>query len=382
MHVLIYAHYQPPAPSASATRMMSLAKHLAARGHQVTFLTSQPGPTEAQGFPVIRAKGRLGLIKALRKGPRQVIFVSSPPATPAAEVAMAARVLGYKVMVDIRDPYVLEALKNSEVKPGLKTHIKSVLEWTLPRYSHRISFVSEYLRDEFAAFCGHELPHAVIAPNGADLDIFKYTPQARQAARQALGVGNETVFVYSGILGGKDLDKTIDALAPALRQGAKFLIVGIVDQYSRPLKDALIAQMAALGLSEQLLWRENLSVNELAALLPGADIGVNPLPSHRAYCLPVKTYEYMATGLFNLAHGGNGSALLSTLSEKAGAGCVDWASFSSQALALCERIEAVRADAALRATLALSYGRASSNEKLGRELELLGATHGCAGCSC
>lgn len=377
MNVLIYAHYQAPAPSASATRMMSLAKYLAAQGHDVTFLTSQPGPTEAEGFPVIRAKNRLGLIKALVASTRSVIFVSSPPATPAAEVAFAARILGYKVLVDIRDPYVLEALKNREVAPGWRTRIKSLLEQSLPVSAHAMSFVSEFLRDEFARFCGRNLEGAVIAPNGVDLETFKFSDALREAARQALGVTNETVFCYAGILGGKDLDKAVEALAPALREGGKLLLVGIVDQYSQAIKEALLAQVKGYGLEEQLIWRENLSLNELASLLPGADIGINPLPAHRAYCLPVKTYEYMACGVFNLAHGGNGSALLKTLDPSVGQGCDSWDAFRDAALALSRDMPFVRSKAAIRATFASRYSREASNRQLALKLEALRG-----GCSC
>ena len=284
-----------------------------------------------------------------------------------------ARVLGYRVMVDIRDPYIIEAIKNAEVSPGLKTKIKGFLEWSLPRSAHRMSFVSEYLRSEFEVFSEYTDAHTVIAPNGADLDVFQYSQERRSQARDSLQLTSEPLFCYAGILGGKDLDKAVSALAPALRRGAKLLIVGIVDQYSAPLKASLLEQVAALGVPGQLIWRENLQVPELAQLLTGVDVGINPLPSHRSYCLPVKTYEYMACGAFNLAHGGEDSAMLRQLDPRAGVGSTSWADFGEKALDLVQNIERLREQAPARVVLAQGFGRKGSNEILCSALEQLRA---------
>ena len=89
MNVVIYAHYQPPQPSASATRMLSLARHLRSKGHSVTFLTSMPGPDEAEGFPIARVKGRAGLVHVEDgRGPVRVEAVA-----PAREQEAAGAVL-------------------------------------------------------------------------------------------------------------------------------------------------------------------------------------------------------------------------------------------------------------------------------------------------
>lgn len=371
MHVVIYAHYLPPAASASATRMMSLARYLREGGHTVTMLTSMAGPDSVEGFRIVRARNRAGLVAWLARQPRAVLFASSPPATPCAEVAMAARALGWRVMVDVRDPYVIEAAKLGEIRPGFALRVKAFLEWTLPRSAHVMSFVSEFLRDEFGRFTGHPLRHAVIAPNGADLGIFGYDENRRAQARQALALGDEALFCYQGILGGKELDRALDALAPTLREGAKLLVMGIVDEHSRPLKEAIHRQLEALGLSSQLIWRENLALAELAALLPAADFGVNPLPAHRAYCLPVKTYEYLASGVYNIAHGASGSALASRLRQDEGVCASDWHSFGALAQTCAAEVEHYRRHAASRAQAAHVYGRAASNAALVSALEAL-----------
>lgn len=368
MNVVIYAHYQPPAPSASATRMLSLARHLRSLGHQVTFLTSMAGPAEVEGFPVARVAGRLGLTRWLRNTPPCPIFVSSPPATPAAEVAWAARALGYQVMVDIRDPSVIEAIKQQEFKPGLATRVKGWLEQSLPRAGLVVSFVSETLRDEFAGFANFTPQRTVIAPNGVDLSIFQWGPSSFAEGRRLLGLGDEPLFAYQGILGGKELDKVVAALGPALSGGARLLIVGIVDTHSLPIKEALHDQLRAKGLLDQLIWRENLSLPQMAQLLPAVDIGVNPLPLDRSYCLPVKTYEYMAAGCYNLAHGAATGALKQQLPEHAGEVATSWVDYCMRAQELAADVVQLRQGQVERVRAAKQFSRQTANERIAEVL--------------
>ena len=365
MNIVIYAHYQPPAPSASATRMASLARHLIKNGHQVTLLTSQQGPTIFEGIPIIRANGRWGLLKWLMQTPPCPILVSSPPATPAAEVAIVAKILGYKVIGDFRDPYVLEALKNNELKPGLRTSIKAWLEKKLVTTAQKHSFVSEFLKTRFEEFSNKTLKDSVIAPNGVDLEIFKESATTAAETRSKYKWGNSPIFVYQGILGGKDLDKVLKALAPALKKwNAKFLIISIVDKYSEPVLKDLKVVVESLNLQNQVEYLQNLTPVEMAKVLNGCDIGVNPLPSHRDYCLPVKTYEYMACGLYNLAHANMSGALHKLITPEIGQVTESWENFELKALAICENITDIRLAREARVNHAVGHSRVVANETL------------------
>jgi len=363
--ILIYAHYAPPYPSASATRMLSLARHLAHKGHQVKLLTSQPGPLLHEGQQIIRSTGRVGLMRVLWQHKRCPILISSPPGTPAAEVAMMARLLGYRVIVDIRDPYVSEALANGDIKPGIATGVRRWLEHTLFQVAHGISYVSEPLKKAMDRHFGRPRVPQVIAPNGIDTDIFYINLRDRQNARQELGLTTEPVFVYVGILGGKALDETFDALASALRQGAKLLVIGVLDQYSEPIKVRLQKLTATLGVESQVVWRFNASLREVAYFLNAGDIGVNPLPGTRSYCLPVKTFEYLSCGIYPLSIA-SGDSALSTMfpDESKGVLCTNWREYSLWAEKLTTRIDDVRAGAADRAEFAKQFDREKANKVL------------------
>ncbi|TXG76611.1 glycosyltransferase [Patescibacteria group bacterium] len=363
--ILIYAHYAPPYPSASATRMLSLARHLTRKGHHVKLLTSQPGPLFHEGQQIIRCTGRLGLMTALWRHKRCPILISSPPGTPAAEVAMMARLLGYRVIVDIRDPYVSEALANGDIKPGLATSAKRWLERQLFHVAHGISYVSVPLKNAMELHFGRPRVPQGIAPNGIDRDIFYKSLPDRQNARHELGLNTEPLFVYAGILGGKALDETFEALAPALRQGAKLLVIGVLDEYSEPIKVRLQKISATLGVESQIIWRFNANLKEVAYLLNACDIGVNPLPGSRSYCLPVKTFEYLSCGLYPLSIASGDSALSAMFPEESkGVLCTNWREYSKRAERLAAEIDELRARADERAEFAKQFDREKANKVL------------------
>lgn len=364
--VLIYAHYAPPHPSASATRMLSLARHLRRRGYHVSFLTSQAGPLVHEGYDILRCSGRGGLLRALWQHKRCPILVSSPPGTPAAEIAATARMLGYRVIVDIRDPYVSEALAVGDLKPGLITSVKRWLERSLSMSAHGISYVSVPLKQAMERHFGHPRVPQVIAPNGIDTDIFFLRGnQERQLLRQQLAFGAEPVFVYAGILGGKALDETFEALAPVLRKGSKLLMIGVLDEYSEPILKRLQGLTKALGIESQVIWHFNVDLAEVARLLSACDVGVNPLPRTRSYCLPVKTFEYLACGIYPLCIASADSALSLLFSEnEMGTVCTDWGEYASMSNALASQIEKVRSNAANRAEFAKKFDREEANEVL------------------
>jgi N-acetylglucosaminyldiphosphoundecaprenol N-acetyl-beta-D-mannosaminyltransferase len=371
--ITLYAHYMPPRPSASATRMFSLARALSADGHAVRLLTSQPGPSAHEGIPIVRCRGRAGLIRWLLANRSGSILVSSPPGTPAAEVAWLARLTGRRVIVDVRDPYVSEALAIGDLAQGPATLVKAMLERSLFRSAHAVSVVSAPLLDTLRVTLRLPIRNASIAANGADLHLFRIDAAARERIRAQWGWGDEAVFVYAGILGGKELDRVLQALAPALRAGARFLMIGVVDEHSQSIRDALVELALHEGVADRVTWLENLSLHDVAAHLNAADVGVNPLPRARLYCMPVKTYEYMACGLYNLACAATGGGLASLIDDPAkGAVAGGWDEFSVRAVALAKDVATLRGSAPIRADLARAHGRDAANAVL---IDLLTRDH-------
>ena len=342
--------------------MLSLARYLRNQDVFVSFVTTRSGPSYHDGFPINRCHGRIGLWQALRWHPRCPIIVSSPPATPAAEVALFARMLGFRVVVDIRDPFVSEALKSGDLAPGLKTRIKLSLERSLFRNAHIVSYVSAPLRILMDDLFGPPNCRQVVAPNGVDRDTFYLDDGPQSEIRGAMGFGEGAIFVYVGILGGKSLDKALNALAPALRQGAKLLMIAVLDEYSRPLFEALEEQARGLGVADNVIWRFNLKLEDVALHLNACDIGVNPLPFNRSYCLPVKTFEFLACGVHPLNIVGQDSALRKLLDEgDLATFCSSWEECSRRACEMIDSLPDLRARRLARARSAAPFDREVAN---------------------
>lgn len=367
--VLIYAHHAPPQPSASSTRLLSLARYLKELGISVEFITSKKGPDIHEGFKIHRCKGRNGLVEILIKHSRSPILVSSPPGTPAAEVAAIARLLGYWVVVDIRDPFVSEALNNGDISPGLSTSIKLLLERSLFYSAHILSYVSNPLRIKMESHFGKPNPNYIIAPNGVDRNIFKYDIEIRQESREILGFGTIPVFIYVGILGGKSLDHVFNALAPVLKKGTKLLMVAVLDEFSIPIYESLKIQADDIGISDQIVWKFNATPDKVAFYLNASDIGINPLPFNRSYCLPVKTFEFLSCGVHPLNIVGKDNALLEIFEDsRLGTFSFSWEECTNNALELIERIDEIRSLAYERSESAIKFDRKDSNKILASAL--------------
>lgn len=367
--VLIYAHHVPPQPSASSTRLLSLARYLKNQGILVEFLTTKSGPVSHEGFVIHRCSGRAELFRKIFTHARCPILISSPPGTPAAEVAALSRLLGYRVIVDIRDPFVSEALLNGDLSPGWRTWLKLGLERSMFYTAHKISYVSDALRILIEGRFELSNKSYVIAPNGIDCTIFNYTEESRNLARKKLGFENEVVFVYAGILGGKSLDKMLDAIAPVLLSGAKLLMIAVLDEFSTPIYKKLIKQAIDNCVDKNITWLFNLSSDEVAVYLNGSDIGINPLPFDRNYCLPVKTFEFLACGVYPLNIVGKQSALLEVFSDKElGAFCFSWDEFMQEANKMVLNISRIRSSAAFRANSATQFDRKHANIKIAGSL--------------
>ncbi len=135
--------------------------------------------------------------------------------------------------------------------------------------------------------------------NGVDLDQF--TPQDREAARRQFGATGFTVVSVGNLVPLKGHDLTIEAVA-AIPDGT-LLIAG-----GGPLRDALIARAAALGVADRVKLLGEVPHAQLSRLYSAADVSV--LMSEREGWANV-LLESMACGTAVLATrvGGNAEAI-------------------------------------------------------------------------
>ncbi|HEY8599276.1 MAG TPA: glycosyltransferase, partial [Thermomicrobiales bacterium] len=138
-------------------------------------------------------------------------------------------------------------------------------------------------------------------PYGVDPTRFRpATPDERAAIRRELGLRDDERLVLTGgrLVHKKGIDVAIDAFATAAVQGAgasRLVIFGYGD-----LQDALMAQVARLGLTERVIFAGKIERDRVTALFAAADLFL--LPSVHDHAgnvdgLPNTLLEAMATGL-------------------------------------------------------------------------------------
>ena len=147
--------------------------------------------------------------------------------------------------------------------------------------------VSQALR-ELAEAIGKPGRPTRIVPNGADTD--RFSPRDALAARRKLGLPElGPLVVYVGQLKRvKGVDVLVEAMGVLARreQAPRLAIVG-----AGPMRAALAARIAELGLSGRVTWAGQVPHDEVAWWLAAADVAV--LPS-RSEGLPTAACEAMA----------------------------------------------------------------------------------------
>jgi len=247
----------------------------------------------------------------------RVIVLSVPDYYPLISVYLASKLMGAKLVIDFRDPVEEVCLRsfvlcNNRFEKLFVKWIIRRLNYALYRRANAIVTVTETARKILEDALGVKV---FVAPNGADLEIFK--PIDKREARRRLQLRDDDfVIAYAGAIGGYyrplELLKVIRKLeSKSVGKKVKLLLTGpILDKiHERILLERRVPNVMYLGV---------LDVNELKILYSAADLGLIPRVDDPAfdYALPVKFYEYIAMGLPVLALCRRESELARIITEK------------------------------------------------------------------
>jgi glycosyltransferase involved in cell wall biosynthesis len=137
---------------------------------------------------------------------------------------------------------------------------------------------------------GWQPRHAAVIPDAFDAEV--YQPQARAAARTALGLDPAAfLVVYAGMtFAHRGLDRLVQAFGAARLDQARLIFVG-----GRPAEVATLRrQVAALGLDHTVLFIEPQPQPVVAQYLAAADVLALPDTVTDVTASPLKLFEYMA----------------------------------------------------------------------------------------
>jgi colanic acid biosynthesis glycosyl transferase WcaI len=327
MRILIYSYNYHPEPIGIAPLMTELAEGLVKRGHQVRVVTAMPNYPERQIYPAYRGNlytteerngvtvqrcyvwirpnpglvtrtlldGSFVLLSFLQslQGWRPDVILSTSPSLPASvPVALLKLIYRCPTVLNLQD-----ILPEAAVQTGLLTNAFAirVFEW-LEKFAYatatRVSVIAEGFRTNLLE---KGVPDAkmVNISNWVDVNFIRPLPKYDNAFRQANGLGDKFVALYSGNIARTQGIHTVIRAAARL-QHIENLVFVIVGEES---------QLADLDRFRQELDVHNVLLRpfapraELPTMLAAADVGlIMQKRNVVGFNMPSKTQVLLASG--------------------------------------------------------------------------------------
>jgi glycosyltransferase involved in cell wall biosynthesis len=324
MHILLVHQAFAAIDEPGGTRHHEIARHLAAKGHEVTIIASAVsyltgGDAVKPKWKTVEKDGahitiiRTYTYHAIHKsfvhrlfsffsfmfssfvvglGVRNVDLVwgTSPPIFQAVTAWLLARLKGARFILEIRDLWPAFAVAVGVVKNKTLIRMTEWLEKFLYQRADRLMINSPGFFEHIRARGGEDL---TLIPNGADMTMFDPNDDG-ETFREAHGLTEDFVVMYAGAHGlSNDLGVLLQAAA-LLRDEAGIKIVFLGDGKD---KDQLVAEAETLGL-ENVLFLPSVPKDEMSGALAGADACVAILKPIEMYktVYPNKVFDYMAAG--------------------------------------------------------------------------------------
>lgn len=325
MHILLIHQAFAALDEAGGTRHIEMARHLVARGHQVTIITSPvsylTGKARGEkqtwakeeipetGIRIIRTYTYSALhrsfvhrvfsffsfmissfIAGIRVRKVDLVWGTSPPIFQGVTAWLLAGLKRIPFLFEVRDLWPAFAIAVGVLSNPTLIRLSLWLERFLYRRADRVVVNSP-------GYVQHVLERGArrvdMVPNGADPEMFE--PESRgEHFREKHQLDEKFVAMYAGAHGlSNDLSVVLEAAAQTRDRGdIVFVFVG--DGKEKP---ALVQQAEALRL-DNVLFVPSVPKNEIAEVLAAADACIAILKPLKMYqtTYPNKVFDYMAAG--------------------------------------------------------------------------------------
>ncbi len=348
MRILYISQYFPPEAGASQTRAHELARNLVAQGHQVTMLAEIPNhpsgiiPPEYRGRYYRARRSRryrcpAGVGKSLPRkklpqplmvlrilhaercihrripGSRQVrcALCRLSPLLSGGAGLVISRLRRIPMVFEVCDLWPKSAIVLGEMKGKRAIALATWLEEACYRRARKIVVVTRGIWDRLVER-GQPPSKLALIPNGANTELFQFSPAARLLWREKLGLQDKFIALYAGLHG---LAQGLETVVEAARQlqseaSIHFLLVG-----EGPCKADLIALADCYELKNITFLGEQPREN-IPGLQSTADTAVIPLKNLPLFegALPSKVFDAWACSRpIILGVGGEGRSLLESV---------------------------------------------------------------------
>ncbi|NWG21975.1 MAG: glycosyltransferase family 4 protein [Chloroflexi bacterium] len=197
---------------------------------------------------------------------------------------LAPALTGAQVVYEVHD---LETRNPSRAKERWVQPVVHLIDRLALTRPAALTSLTGAFRDLLAALGIRNSRQVAVLPDAYDDE--RYIPQARDAARQALGLPDAPTVVYAGLtFAYRGLDLLLDAVAdtPAVH----FILVGGRDQERAALAD----QAQRLGIAGRVTFAGPQPQERVPLYLAAADLLVIPDTVTDVTASPLKLFEYMA----------------------------------------------------------------------------------------
>lgn len=325
MHILLIHQAFAALDEPGGTRHYEIARHLIARGHQVTIIASPvsylTGKARRERIPwVERQDGGPGVTvlraytyPALHKSfvHRVISFLSfmiasfqigltvhkvdlvwgtSPPIFQGLTAWSLARLKRIPFLFEVRDLWPAFAIAVGVLRQPLLIRLSEWLEHFLYKHADQLVVNSPGFIEHVCEGGARKID---LVPNGAEVAMFDPTATG-EPFREQLGLQTKYIALYAGAHGlSNDLGILLEA-ANRLRQLKDLAIVLIGDGKDKP---ALLAQAAQLGLTN-VYFLPPIPKKEMPGALAAANACIAILKPISMYATvyPNKVFDYMAAG--------------------------------------------------------------------------------------
>lgn len=328
MRILYLSQYFPPEAGATQTRAYEMARNWVRLDHAVTMIAEVPNhpsgiiapeyrgkPFERsrlEGIDVIRVWVKTSPVKNFRnrimfyltyminatlaglllaRGHYDLIYASSPPLFVGGAALALKKLRGIPLVFEVRDLWPESAVALGELNNRSAIAWATALEEACYRNAKRIIVVTQGIRDRLEER-GIQPAKIILIPNGANIELFQFNPQARIELRRKLDLGNKFTAIYAGIHGvAQGLEFVLEA-ARLLEKEAEihFLLVG-----DGPKKTDIVALARKMALSNLTMLPEQ-PREAIPGLLSAADAAIIPLRKIDLFkgALPSKIFDAWA----------------------------------------------------------------------------------------
>jgi glycosyltransferase involved in cell wall biosynthesis len=224
----------------------------------------------------------------------RVIIISIPDSYLVLASYIGGSLVRSKIIIDIRDPQ--EEIMSSIYKKGLSSFIVKVYKRINYSIYKRAQVVVGVTRTLVTMMASEIRRLIYLIPNGVDLSIFK--PLDKEEARLKLGLSRESLLI--GCVGGLSSYGYYNILPilTAIRKVRRELSIDIKLVVAGPIYDDYMRRIIE-GFRDESVYLGVLDTKGVITLLSACDLGVIPRIGDPIYdyAIPVKFYEYIATGL-------------------------------------------------------------------------------------